>query len=218
MAPRPMRAIRAVKFILRRSGPSGTHGHHYLSKRRKAPKRARDEKENNIARSQIVVLELDSDVELRALEQFCKQAVIEKAQSPDCDLQIEVKQTIGMTVQRPILEGNRAMTDEEARRETIKLFGDESFTEQDDFGGIDRFYVGALPKAPGLYSAFMGFSWEEALRFARASSQPATRTPGCATDCSPHPRTSVIEKSPTQISATNYLWSHKPFVRYASEP
>jgi hypothetical protein len=30
------------------------------------------------------------------------------------------------------------MTEEEARVETIKLFGEDSFTEFDDYGGIDR--------------------------------------------------------------------------------
>jgi hypothetical protein len=58
------------------------------------------------------------------------------------------------------------MTEEEARAETIKLFGEDSFTEFDDYGGIDRYYVGALPKLPGPYKGFMGFSWEEALGYA----------------------------------------------------
>jgi len=59
------------------------------------------------------------------------------------------------------------MTEEEARVETIKLFGQDSFTEFDDFGGINRYYIGALPKSPGPYTGFMGRSWEEALDFAK---------------------------------------------------
>ena len=59
------------------------------------------------------------------------------------------------------------MTYEEAEIETKKLFGEDSFTEVDDHGGIDRYYVGALPISPGPYQGFMGFSWDEALDFAR---------------------------------------------------
>lgn len=58
---------------------------------------------------------------------------------------------------------------EEAEAETIKLFGEDSFTESDDLGERVRYYVGACPKTPGAYQGFMGFSWEEALRFAKAS-------------------------------------------------
>lgn len=61
------------------------------------------------------------------------------------------------------------MTEDEARIETIAIFGEDSFTELDDFGGIDRYYVGALPKLPGPYTGFMGRSWEEALSFAEGS-------------------------------------------------
>lgn len=61
------------------------------------------------------------------------------------------------------------MTEIEAVIETKRLFGEDSFTEFDDHGGIDRYYVGALPKVPGAYMGFMGFSWEEALRFAKGS-------------------------------------------------
>lgn len=61
------------------------------------------------------------------------------------------------------------MTEEEARAETIKLFGEDSFTEFDDQGGMDRYYVGSLPASPGAYRGFMGFSWEEALNYAAVS-------------------------------------------------
>lgn len=61
------------------------------------------------------------------------------------------------------------MTEAEAASETIKLFGEDSFTEFDDAGGIDRYYVGVLPTTPGPYTGFMGFSWEEALEFAKRS-------------------------------------------------
>jgi len=54
------------------------------------------------------------------------------------------------------------MTLEEAERETVRLFGEDSFTEEED----GRYYVGALPTVPGPYQGFMGFSWEEALKFA----------------------------------------------------
>jgi hypothetical protein len=59
------------------------------------------------------------------------------------------------------------MTPDEAEAETIKLFGEDSFTESDDSGEVPRYYVGACPKSPGAYTAFMGFSWEEALDFAK---------------------------------------------------
>lgn len=59
------------------------------------------------------------------------------------------------------------MTEEEARAKTIKLFGEDSFTEFDGAGGMNRYYVGALPKTPGSYQGFMGFSWEEVLGIAR---------------------------------------------------
>jgi len=61
------------------------------------------------------------------------------------------------------------MTEAEATIETIKLFGEDSFTEFDDAGGMDRYYVGALPSEQGPYVGFMGFSWEEALGFAKLS-------------------------------------------------
>ena len=59
------------------------------------------------------------------------------------------------------------MTEEKAVAETKKIFGEDSFTEFDNHGGIDCYYVGALPTSPGPYRGFMGFSWEEALAFAR---------------------------------------------------
>lgn len=58
---------------------------------------------------------------------------------------------------------------EEAELETIKLFGEDSFTESDDHGSQVRYYVGACPKTPGSYKGFMGFSWEEALNLAKES-------------------------------------------------
>lgn len=61
------------------------------------------------------------------------------------------------------------MTEEKARAVTVELFGEGSFTEFDDAGGIDRYYVGALPTESGPYTGFMGFSWEEALELARLS-------------------------------------------------
>lgn len=61
------------------------------------------------------------------------------------------------------------MTEEEAVKVTKELFGEDSFTEFDDYGGTDRYYVGRLPTSPGSYTGFMGFSWEEALAFARGS-------------------------------------------------
>lgn len=63
------------------------------------------------------------------------------------------------------------MTYEEAKAETVKIFGDDSFTESDndDFGNM-RYYVGACPTSPGPYRGFMGSSWEQALDFARQSS------------------------------------------------
>lgn len=61
------------------------------------------------------------------------------------------------------------MTEQEARTATIELFGEDSFTEFDDAGGMDRYYVGALPTTPGTYKGYMGFSWEEVLQFAQSS-------------------------------------------------
>lgn len=61
------------------------------------------------------------------------------------------------------------MTEKDAIAETKKLFGEDSFAEFDVYGGIDRYYVGALPKSPGAYTGFMGFSWEEALKLAKGS-------------------------------------------------
>lgn len=61
------------------------------------------------------------------------------------------------------------MTEAEATIETVKLFGEDSFTEFDDAGGMERYYVGRLPTDPGPYTGFMGFSWEEALEFAELS-------------------------------------------------
>jgi hypothetical protein len=55
------------------------------------------------------------------------------------------------------------MTEAEARAETIKLFGEDSFTEEED----GRYYVGQLPTVPGPYEGFMGFSWEEVLEIAK---------------------------------------------------
>lgn len=63
-------------------------------------------------------------------------------------------------------EGKRVMTENEARSKTIELFGEDSFTEEDDFGGITRFYVGALPREAGAYIGYMGFSWEQVLDLA----------------------------------------------------
>jgi hypothetical protein len=59
------------------------------------------------------------------------------------------------------------MTIAEAVEETIKLFGEDSFSEQEG----ERFYVGKLPTVPGPYRGFMGFSWEEALDFARQAEE-----------------------------------------------
>ena len=61
------------------------------------------------------------------------------------------------------------MTEAEAVIETKKIFGEDSFAESDDHGGIDRYYVGALPTSPGAYTGFIGLSWEEALRFAKGA-------------------------------------------------
>lgn len=61
------------------------------------------------------------------------------------------------------------MSEEEATIETKRLFGEDSFTEFDDDGPGRRFYVGACPTEPGAYQGFMGYSWEEALSFAKAS-------------------------------------------------
>lgn len=59
------------------------------------------------------------------------------------------------------------MTDEDARAETIKIFGEDSFTEDDEYGGSICYFVGPLPSQPGPYTGFMGFTWEEALRLAK---------------------------------------------------
>lgn len=59
------------------------------------------------------------------------------------------------------------MTKGEARTETIKLFGEDSFTEFDDEGPEGRrYYVGKCPTEPGVYCGYMGYSWEEALSLA----------------------------------------------------
>lgn len=58
------------------------------------------------------------------------------------------------------------MTEEEAKVETVKLFGSDSFAEHDDEGEGRRYYVGACPTEPGAYQGFMGFSWEQALQLA----------------------------------------------------
>lgn len=60
------------------------------------------------------------------------------------------------------------MNEEEARTETIKLFGEDSFTEFDDNGPGRRYYVGACPTSPGPYQGFMGYRWEEALMYAKS--------------------------------------------------
>ncbi len=65
------------------------------------------------------------------------------------------------------------MDEFEARAKTIELFGVDSFTEFDDEGGLDRYYVGALPSRPGVYSGAMGFSWEEALEVAARDLKPS---------------------------------------------
>lgn len=58
------------------------------------------------------------------------------------------------------------MDEQEARVATVIIFGEDSFTETD---GDGRYYVGKLPTSQGAYQGFMGFSWDEALEFARAS-------------------------------------------------
>lgn len=65
------------------------------------------------------------------------------------------------------------MTNKEAEQETIKLFGEDSFTESDiaPDGEHSRYYVGACPSISGIYKGYMGFSWEEALEFARLDSK-----------------------------------------------
>ena len=55
------------------------------------------------------------------------------------------------------------MTEKQARIETIKLFGEDSFTEVDRNENLTRYYVGRCPTEPGPYTGFMAFSWEEAL-------------------------------------------------------
>ena len=62
---------------------------------------------------------------------------------------------------------------EEAEAETIKLFGEDSFTEFDAGGALvpqRRYYVGKCPIEPGAYTGFMGYSWEEALELAKLDS------------------------------------------------
>jgi hypothetical protein len=61
------------------------------------------------------------------------------------------------------------MTEEEARQETKKLFGEDSFTEIDEpsQGQPARYYVGRLPTHPGPYTGYMGHSWEQALTYAK---------------------------------------------------
>lgn len=71
------------------------------------------------------------------------------------------------------------MTYEEAILETRKLFGDDSFAECDDQendNGIKRYYVGRCPKLPGIYQGYMGFSWEEALDYAKGHKVPDEST------------------------------------------
>ncbi len=63
------------------------------------------------------------------------------------------------------------MTTDEARAETVDLFGDDSFTEVDRGERITRYYVGRCPTEPGRYVGFMGFSWDEALELARTHEQ-----------------------------------------------
>ncbi len=65
------------------------------------------------------------------------------------------------------------MREQEAKLETVKLFGNDSFTERDFTGGLTRYYVGPLPKTPGPYTGYMGFSWEEALDHARKNQKVA---------------------------------------------
>jgi hypothetical protein len=62
------------------------------------------------------------------------------------------------------------MTYEQARVETKALFGEDSFTEFDDEGAEGtRYYVGECPLVAGVYTGFMGYSWEEALDLAKKS-------------------------------------------------
>lgn len=63
------------------------------------------------------------------------------------------------------------MTQEEAFIETEKMFGKDSVAEVDRGQAVTRYYVGECPKTPGPYTGFMGFSWEQALEFARESKQ-----------------------------------------------
>jgi len=57
----------------------------------------------------------------------------------------------------------------EAVIETKSLFGEDSFTESDYQTENRRYYVGACPKSPGVYQGFMGFSWREALDYAKGA-------------------------------------------------
>lgn len=64
------------------------------------------------------------------------------------------------------------MTQEKAAIEAEKLLGKDFFAECDcQFGERlmmnRRYYVGTRPKTPGPYHAYMGFSWEEALQYAK---------------------------------------------------
>ncbi len=63
-----------------------------------------------------------------------------------------------------------SMTHEEAVIEAKSLFGEDSFAEcdeQENDQGIRRYYVGPCPKSPGMYLGSMGFSWREALDYAK---------------------------------------------------
>lgn len=59
------------------------------------------------------------------------------------------------------------MTQREAEAETKMIFGESSFTECEVDGEVFKYYVGAIPKDPGRYEGYMGFSWDQALEFAR---------------------------------------------------
>ena len=59
------------------------------------------------------------------------------------------------------------MTEGEARKATIDLFGEDSFTECERDEKLTRYYVGPLPTVPGPYMGYMGFSWKQALELAR---------------------------------------------------
>lgn len=59
------------------------------------------------------------------------------------------------------------MTNKEAEIQTEAIFGKDSFAECDDQEQNRRYYVGRCPKMAGAYVGFMGYSWEEALRYAK---------------------------------------------------